>query len=380
MDFTPPEFYDAPLVTYCDICPSLFKYDNKVKPYKVVNFFAILGHLINVVLTFTLSSESGQNLNFNVRRTYVGWEKLNSTNITCSDTSYVVQDFVVTPASTQKGFELNLFALIVAFHLLSFFFQLASYAPAFNYDENISERGVNPLRFIEYSISASIMLVCIALVSNILLLPSIVALFFMSFATNIFGGIAELLFDDKLLETKNMQFNDDTDVGAMLRTIGWVAHFTGWITLIAAYGTMIFDDFQLSVHESGVELPWFVPFIVWGIFFFYSFFGLIQLFQLCMKDCCMRSCCREKSDKGTQKCKRFNECFVNYPKTLGRAFCCCFGDGCGRDGPDMNVNEFVELVYVFNSLTTKTILGWVIISNLLSEEQRLDGDRPSLCA
>lgn len=42
----------------------------------------------------------------------------------------------------------------------------------------------------------------------------------------------------------------------------------------------------------------------------------------------------------------------------------------------MSVNEFVEFMFVFNSLTTKTILGWVIISNLLGDEQMTGGALP----
>lgn len=361
------------------IVDRLFKYDGKFKPYKIVNFFAALMHLVNAILSVLLSSDTGKEISFPIRRTFVGWNKIdcNSTQ-TFSETSYGFQEFVVTPASTEKGFSINLLQLIVSFHALSFIFQ--AYAGYFtNYEEAISDRGVNPLRFFEYSLSASIMLICIALISNIVLLPSIVGLFFMSFSTMIIGGIAESLFDDYFVNSRNSAFNGENDVAISLRRIGWVAHYTGWIVLLAAYGAIIFDDFVLSVDKSGVELPFFVPFIVIGIFCFYMVFGLIQFVQLCLKDPCMRSAMfDEDPKKGTQSCDRVNNCFQRYPRVLGTACCCCFGEGCSALSLDMTVNEFVELAYVFNSLTTKTILGWVIISNLLGDEQMSGGDLPSL--
>ena len=85
-------------------------------------------------MSITESSEAGKNINFPVYRTYVGWEELdcnatqNATQPTYSNTSYGFQEFIITPASTETGFSLNLLALIVSFHWLSFFFQMAVYS------------------------------------------------------------------------------------------------------------------------------------------------------------------------------------------------------------------------------------------------------------
>ena len=46
----------------------------------------------------------------------------------------------------------------------------------------------------------------------------------------------------------------------------------------------------------------------------------------------------------------------------------------GPEGPGpvcgMKFNVFVEMVYVVNSLVTKTLLGWMIIVNLVVEDNR----------
>ena len=68
-----------------------------------------------------------------------------------------------------------------------------------HYVKDVLERGVNSLRFIEYSISASIMLVCLAILSNILKLYSLIGVGVLSAATMLFGLVAEVLFSDKYL-------------------------------------------------------------------------------------------------------------------------------------------------------------------------------------
>lgn len=343
----------------------LFKHNNEFKIYKIINFLAALVHLINGILSITLSSENGKNINFPIQRTFVGWDKLdcNSTLKSYSNTSFGFQEFIITPASTEEGFSVNLLGLIVSFHMLSFVFQMGVYFT--DYSDSITERGINFLRFCEYSVSASIMLLCIAFISNIVLLPSLVGLFFMSFATMILGGIAEGLFDDYIVNSKNNIYRDENYFTLYLRSLGWAAHLSGWVTLTAAYGVIIFDNFVLSVDKSGVELPWFVPFIVIGIFCFYMVFGAIQLIQLCYKDPCMGTVCGPLcGEKWYNPLRRGADIYITSPQ---------------REGifKGLNLNEFIELLYVFNSLTTKTILGWVIISNLLSDEQMSGGPLPT---
>lgn len=359
----------------------LFKYENRYRPFLIINFLAALGHLANAVFSIFGASDNGRKINFPVYRSYVAWDTLdcNSTNSSqYSDTSFGFQEFIITPASTEQGFSLNLLTLIVSFHLLSFAFQMVVYMT--DYSENIIERGINFLRFVEYSISASIMLVCIAFISNVVSLPSIMALFFMSFATMILGGIAEALFDDHMVNVRSSDYTNDY-IPMYLRTLGWFAHFTGWVTLLAAYGVIIFDSFVLSVDKSGVELPWFVPFIVIGIFYFYMVFGAIQLLQLCVKDPCMGTvwgpCCGKKWYKPLRKGSDVSAELNIVTRAWNRICCCCRVRDDDLGAPPMNFNEFTELIYVFNSLIAKTILGWVIISQLLSDESMSGGPLPT---
>ena len=109
------------------------------------------------------------------------------------------------PFATKEANTLNLFSLVIAFHLLSFVFQMfvaINYRKCgdrcqINYVSNVLNRGVNSWRFIEYSISATIMLVAYASsVVSLTLQQSYVGLF--TFVTQLLGLVSEILFQDDL--------------------------------------------------------------------------------------------------------------------------------------------------------------------------------------
>jgi len=220
--------------------------------------------------------------------------------------------------------------LIFAFHILSALFQ--GYAGfSRDYVFNITQRGVNPLRFVEYAISATIMLVCIALVSGIDEFYGILSVASLTFVTMMLGLVAELLFDDQL---------DQLDRPAT-RRIGWIAHLTGWVTMLSAYVGVILKQYFVSVGESDVGPPDWVTVAIFVVFGLYNIFGVTQFVQLWCK----------------------------YPLHL------FFKPECVPKGPPgpvcgMKFNVFVEMVYVVNSLVTKTLLGWMIIVNLVVEDNR----------
>lgn len=383
-----------------------------------LNIVAAVGHLVNVIATFALSSKEGRESMYPVYQTYAEWTTkelaCNASNMSLA-TSYEITrpndpPLVVTPTTTAVVYKLSLFWLIVSFHFLSFIFQIS--IPAVDYIANrydtkygkschkhyvkdVLERGVNSLRFIEYSISASIMLLCLAILSNILKLYSLIGVGVLCAATMLFGLIAEVLFSDaylamdvdKKIETYvepqalvgRATFNNEYKThelpeasGAMpaypedalakdLRRLGWVAHFSGWVTMGAAYGGILIQHFFWSVEQSekanpdGPTAPDFVRFLIIALAILYNIFGFTQLFQLCAKDPWM----------GVWTGRKDTCQFLKYDSN---------SKGAGYDGRKIkccrvSLNEGIERFYVFNSLFTKTLLGWTIISRLLSEEQ-----------
>jgi len=387
-----------------------------------INIIAAVGHLVNVIATFLLSSTQGRESMYPIYQTYAKWS---TRDAACEDgmnldSSYEIigngTRLVVTPTATAVVYKLSLFWLIVSFHMLSFIFQIGIpvtdfVAHRFNlgcgrschkhYVKDVLESGVNSLRFVEYSISASIMLVCLAILSNILKLYSLIGIGVLSAATMLFGLIAEVLFSDKYLAvdmTKKIEmapvepqalvgrasFNNEFVVNALpadtepvprypddalakdLRRLGWIAHFSGWITMGAAYGGILVQHFFWSVQKSeeanpdGPSAPDFVRFLIIALAVLYNIFGFSQLFQMCAKDPWMGVWTGRDDKCGCLKYEGMSK-GAGYD---GRKISCC----------KVSLNEGIERFYVFNSLFTKTLLGWTIISRLLGEEQSIGTD------
>ena len=381
-----------------------------------LNIVAAFGHLFNVIATFALSSKQGRESMYPIYQTYAEWttrEAACESGMDLSSSYEVIGNetrLVVTPTTTALVYELSLFWLIVSFHALSFLFQIG--IPAVDYIANrfrlrygrschkhyvkdVLEKGVNSLRFVEYSASASIMLICLAILSNILKLYSLIGLGVLCTATMLFGLIAEVLFSDSYMAmdvhkrvVKEVEpqalvgratFNNEFVVREVavaseimpvvpmdslakdLRRLGWVAHFSGWITMGAAYGGILIQHFFWSVQKSeeanpdGPTAPDFVRFLIISLAILYNIFGFTQLFQLCAKDPWMGVWTGKKGKLGCLKYDGMTK-GAGYD---GKKITCC----------KVSLNEGIERFYVFNSLFTKTLLGWTIISRLLSEEQ-----------
>lgn len=380
-----------------------------------INFAAALGHLFNVIATYFLASDQGRKVMYPIYQTYAEWttkEAACAANMDLSESYEITNSssgsLVVTPTKTAVVYELSLFWLIISFHMLSFAFQISipvldyiadRYNTSFGrgchteYVKGVLVEGVNMLRFVEYSVSASIMLICLALISNILKLYSLIGLGVLTTATMLFGLVAEALFSDGYLQNiqdtvevempkqlfRRATFNNEFKTHAQpveefkfkngakdtlaisLRRLGWVAHFAGWITMGAAYGGMLIQHFFWSVQKSeeanpdGPSTPDFVRVLILSLAVLYNIFGFTQLFQLCAKDPWL----------GVWTGRRYKLPGLKY---AGES------RGAGYDGKKISccrvtLNEGVERFYVFNSLLTKTVLGWTIISQLLSEDQ-----------
>jgi len=363
----------------CNWCSQI----KMLKYFEKWNAIAAIVHLLNAVLTYALPGTNDKP--FPVYESYASWTSINNTDITidnCPIDQYVVnvnrtnesEMFLVNPRAKTKTFTLSLQLLIFSFHFLSFLFQggIPVYSLVYNscslsndqYVKDIKERGVNSWRFVEYSISATLMLVCIALVSGIDEYYALFSIVVLTSVTMILGLAVELLFDDQLIKfnvhkkqldkLSKLNLKNASMLGGGLvlnnvstisennlepfirelkklgkniekyrnnvRKVGLIVHFTGWVTMLSAYGGIIVKHYLLSIQISNVQPPWWVTFAIFAIMSLYLIFGGIQLVQIYIKQ---------------------------------------------RGHPNLEAKNIqVELAYIYNSLITKTILGWVIILNL----------------
>ena len=351
---------------------------NQYKRYEIINYVAAVAHLVQCI--WMIFPENAANVP--IKERYLDWVE----SAECAPNATVQTNGFSLIPKVHETHTISIKWLIVAFHGLSFVFELAATDPCFgyttykrfarwraNYQQRVKQ-GTNYLRFVEYSASASVMMIAIALISGIWDSYSLIGIGFLTFATMVFGGIAEQLYSDvipateRANNTSNIRTNEAPDKGFTasnypltynMRRLAWFSHFAGWFTMMSAYG-IILRNFVFSNDNSQEKAPGFVYWIVFAIFALYNGFGLIQLVQLCRKTRIGKLfnplSTNTRGYSRLVKSDNSNETEPNAEPTLGKL--------------DNSIwNEKVEMAYVVNSLVSKTLLGVLLYGNVLMAER-----------
>ena len=275
------------------------------------NLITSLLHLGNGVAIVALRYANDKDLLYGIQQSYPDWSRNAS-----SEDIIQGEEFFVRKRDIQT-YELSLTWLIAVFFFLSFAFQLAAYFPNVYSYEALLQKGRHPLRFIEYSISSPLMVIAIALLSGIFEHYALLGMFFAMFSCNILGLLAEHLASmkpkEKTDEEDRLLRNVDAGMRSEHLTVTWIAHVAGWICVIGAW-LPVLSAFSLGNSEGTVAAPDFVYVIIATMFVLFNSFGINQLLELS-----------------------------------------------GVYG-----HETAELVYITLSLTSKSLLGWMIFANVLA--------------
>ena len=153
------------------------------------------------------------------------------------------------------------------FPFITAFFHLAiAFLPAVNtyYNDAVfrgGERSGNPLRWLEYSITASLMIWVIMQLSGV---TDLFTLLFLGVMCNValqwMGYIQEQLKGRSVAPT----------------VVGWLIFAGQWAVVFSYFFTAITSPRPMDVER----VPWFVYSIVLGLFFLFSLFGAVQLSHL----------------------------------------------------------------------------------------------------
>jgi hypothetical protein len=193
-------------------------------------------------------------------------------------------------------FTIYFFALSAFFHLV---IVIGSFYHSFYYWWIDGCR--QPLRWIEYSLSASLMIVIISFFAGIRDYHVLLCLFFLCFVTICFGWVTEALSRphrrrselegksafEREPEKSQWHINANREhtlllckssVLAALQRLG--PHLLGWIPFGVVW-YIVWDNFTFSVLQSDSERqpPDFVYAIIWGEIFIFSSFAISQLLQ-----------------------------------------------------------------------------------------------------
>ncbi len=158
---------------------------------------------------------------------------------------------------SKELFELPFGVLVSMFLFISAFAHFFIYLKKDKYTENLKQ-GVNPYRWFEYALSSSIMIVLIATLFGIYDIASLILIFLINAAMNLFGLDMELL---------NSKKENKVNWGPFIW--GSVAGIGPWIAIfIYMFGTGNFD-----------MVPWFVWAIVITYFIAFNTFPINMILQ-----------------------------------------------------------------------------------------------------
>jgi hypothetical protein len=204
-------------------------------------------------------------------------------------------DMTVSPAWNDAEISLSLHWLVTSIFFLSAFFQfLAVMIP-----RSLVPNAV--IRFVEYSISASVMIVAIGLQLGIFHAQVLLLLAALTWTTMICGIVAEMLLPEMLLPNKyteelfsreHSQTNREhlsTEIESIrmflrkalrrANRVAWLAHAIGWVTQMSVFFVLL-QQFHGGQNCSPRAAPAFVWVIVYGELALFSSFGFVQLLQL----------------------------------------------------------------------------------------------------
>lgn len=156
-----------------------------------------------------------------------------------------------------------LLGLLAVFSVITCIFHILYAAGVNNYVTGAAA-GTNPLRWLEYGITATIMLLVIAMSSGTAESSAQVFILVCGVCCMAMGALVERAWS-----------RGDTQ-SVIIGTV------VGWVLLMAAYG-MIFRSFHRANNPADPNTPTppdFVTAIVWGMFAMFSSFGVIQLWQV----------------------------------------------------------------------------------------------------
>jgi hypothetical protein len=182
-------------------------------------------------------------------------------------TAPVVSSYLTFDTATQSLvaaqralFDLPIGPAVALFFFLSAIAHAAVAFPARGWYEDMLARGMNPARWIEYALSSSVMIVVIAELSGIQEIGTLIAIFGVNAAMNLFGWSMELANEGR------------TRVQWLHYLFGCVAGIVPWIVIFVALWTS-------ATAPGAAAIPGFVIAIFVSLFISFNVFAFNMVLQ-----------------------------------------------------------------------------------------------------
>jgi hypothetical protein len=218
--------------------------DSKLKNLRVWNLVMAFLHAVQGVLVVILSKDAL----FPVTTNYITTDSLASTD-----------QAPVLVGATRNLFDVNLAYVVAAFFFMSAIAHLyIATVYRKKYESNLS-KGMNKARWYEYGISASTMMIAIAMLSGVADLSTLVMIFGATLVMNLCGLIMEV-------------HNQTT------QKTNWLSY---WVGTLAGLGPwVVVGIYFWGANQFGEgNIPTFVYYIYASIFLFFSSFAINMILQ-----------------------------------------------------------------------------------------------------
>jgi hypothetical protein len=280
----------------------------------------------------------------------VGGANVATTDTEFSGSGMVNDDYYVEFKRISAG-ELDVRYVIIAFFSLSAIFQIVG-------GYILGGAWGSRLRFVEYSFSASIMIIAIAVESGIREFYTLAMMFVLTWVTMMLGLLAD--FINSITVGFDRQTEHEPVIIVMGSQVWLIPHIAAWVTCLAAYGPIL-DVFILSSSKSDVQAPGFVHVIVFLQFGLFSIFGLVQMYSLVKRTSLITDHVRGGGGK------KYSAVLADDVYAGGG------GSSSMQFQPENNLSRdlseldnFVEKAYITLSFVAKTLLSWLILSPILA--------------
>jgi hypothetical protein len=120
------------------------------------------------------------------------------------------------------------------------------------------EKGINPLRWYEYALSSSLMIVLLAVMFGLTTIEALIGVFGLNAVMNLLGLLMEKMNPPTRLKTD------------------WTAHWVGWIAGLVPWVLIVI--YMLGITDIS-QLPWFVLPGLSFYFFVFNLFAFNQILQ-----------------------------------------------------------------------------------------------------
>jgi hypothetical protein len=254
--------------------------------------------------------------------------------------------------------KLYLAVIVITFFMLSAVCQGLQAVLKQSYNRRVTTNDVNFVRYVEYSFSASLMMVAIACTLSIFDVFTHVLIFACTFLCMLIGLVSDFL---RVLEESLTKIAEATEAADLiiepgtntpgqcadsLNRLKWLVHYLSWFAIIVPYMFVFVVSYARTAAGSlrclkdmpTVEIPIFVHFIVIFQLAAFMSFGVVQVLQF------------RQSERIAGEDSRLLS-----PSELRQH----------RETENERIGLDTEHKFIILSLTAKLVLGWLVASNVL---------------